>query len=344
MKASILGLVLSTAAFGGTTVYFWQQFSAARAQAEQVAEANRVLNERVAALEKAREELMNRRFAGPNAGNPFMAGVIDQNSRQVANPAAAAMPAEQSTLEDGRAPEKASQPFTVLQRPQMPASMIKTMRNQVRAQNEKTYFDLQQRLGLREEDAAKLLDLITEQHTSSFAQVRNSSDPAAGDASRNDWQRFEEQISELLGPAKAAQYAEYKKEMPARMEVAALAQQFESSDAPLSEQQRTRLITAMSEERDSVPMPSWSGGASQEQYGKDFTAWQADYEQRAAERARTILNAEQLAVYDEYQQFQKDLRAQMGSARYVPSGGVATMIGPNVRMRAVPPPPQDRAN
>jgi hypothetical protein len=337
MKASVLGLVVSTAAFGATSIYFWQQHSIAREQADRVAEANRRLTERVTELEKARDELEGRRLAA--AGNPFIAGVVNQNTPAATNPVVAATAVEEVSGRNGKALENEEQPAPVFQRPQMPASMIKMMRNQMRVQNEKMYFDLGQRLGLSKEDADKLLDLITEQQSAGFARARTSNDPTAGDAARNDWQHLDRQISDLLGPVKTAEYAEYKKEMPARMEVAMLAQQFEGSDAPLTDQQRTRLIAAISEERDSVPMPTWSGAGSQEQYAKDFNAWQSDYEQRTAERARSILNAEQLTVYDEYQQFQKDLRAQMAAQGRAMPGMHATMMAPGTRMRVAPPPP-----
>ncbi len=340
MKATILGLVVSTAAFGATTVYFWQQFSQVRAQADQVAEANRRLNARVAELEQAREQFMSRRAGGPGGNNPFIAGMVSNDSPGPVSITAASSDASGG---DGAA-AKGAAPM-VFNRMPMPPSMIKTMRNQVRAQNAKTYFDLKDRLGLTQKDADKLLDLITEQQTGSLDRQRNPGDPAQGEAMRTEWQRIDGEIADLLGPAKAAEYSNYKNEMPARMEVAMLAQQFESSEAPLSDQQRTRLVKAMSEEREAVPMPGFSQGEP-DQYRKQYEAWQADYEQRVAERARTILNSSQLTVYDEYQQFQKDMRAQMAAqGRLMPGPGVM-MSGPGMRMRMVtaPPPPPPKPN
>ncbi len=329
LKATIIGLVVSTAAFGATTVYFWQQFSEASVQAEEVAEANRRLNARVAELEQIREQFMSRRSGGDH---PFNAGVIAHHPT-----GAVAAVSSESVNKEG-VPTRDGAAFATTNRAPMPPSMIKTLRNQMRAQNAKTYFDLKSRLGLSQEDADKLLDLITEQQTASFNQPREVTDSNNQEAMRNDWQRIDGQINDLLGSAKAAEYGDYKKEMPARMEVAMLAQQFDSSEAPLNDQQRARLVTALSEERDSVPMPSFSNATKPEQYTQEYEAWQADYEHRVTERARTILSSAQLTVYDEYQQFQKDMRAQMAAqGRTMPRPGMM-LGGPSVRMRAAAPP------
>ena len=341
MKAPVLWLVVSTAAFGASTAYFWHQNSRVREQSELVAQTNQRLNARIAELEKAREELMTRRMAGPGGaggGNPFIAGNFDQNT-----PAADTQVAVQ--VAEAVEKDAKSAPPMMFNRTQMPPSMVKTIRNQMRAQNEKNYFDLKGRLGLGDEEARKLLDLITEQQTAGFNRPRDPDDPAHAETMRNEWQRIDDQIDALLGPTKSAQYDDYQKEMPARMEVSMLAQQFESSEAPLSDQQRSRLISAMSEERASVPAPSYSSASSQEQFSKDLAAWQSDYDQRIAERARTILNSTQLTVYEEYQQFQKEMRAQMAASGRMMPGNVS-MVGPAMRMGATrvvapPPPPKE---
>jgi hypothetical protein len=339
MKASMLGLVVSTVAFGASTVYFWQQFATARTQGEQVAEANRELNARVAELEKGREELQNARVA-PGT-NPFIAGAIGPHAPATTNPAAAS-----ATIEAASGQEVAKGGGLVtFNRAPMPASMVKMMQKQMRAQNAKTYFDVQERLGLTQAESDKLVDLITEQQSAGFNRMRNPDDP---NAVGNEWVRIEGQISELLGPSRAAQYDEYKKEMPARMEVAMLSQQFDGSDASLSDTQRSRLISAMSQERESVPMPNYSSAASHEEYTRSYDEWQTDYDRRMAERARSILSPEQLTVYNEYQQFQTEMRAQMAAQGRMPGGRTgarAMMVAPGMRMAPpAPAPAADPAN
>ena len=58
---------------------------------------------------------------------------------------------------------------------------------------------------------------------------------------------------------------------------------------------------------------------------KAYDEWQTDYEKRVADAARSILTSEQLNTYNEYQQWQSELRQQF--ATQGPGGG------PPVRMR-----------
>ena len=54
MKAPIMGLVVSTVAFAGSSVYLWTQLAAERARADEVTVLTRRLNERITELERAR--------------------------------------------------------------------------------------------------------------------------------------------------------------------------------------------------------------------------------------------------------------------------------------------------
>jgi hypothetical protein len=46
---------------------------------------------------------------------------------------------------------------------------------------------------------------------------------------------------------------------------------------------------------------------------KSYNEWQTDYEKRVAEQARTILTSEQLSTYNEYAQWQKEMREQFAA-------------------------------
>ena len=303
MKVSMLGLAVSTVAFGASTIYLWQQLEAERARTVEVLAASKELNARIVELENARAEFAQRRFGGPGT---FEGGMVAPGAK---GPEKGPPPDEAGkasfatgTVASGQRP------------PEMPPAMIKMMRAQMRQQNKRMYPDLQESLGITEEQANKLIDIITDQQASGITMARNNLDPAQQQA---QWEAAREKqkndITDLLGPTKAAQFDELQKSMPARMELQGLSQQFESVDAPLSSDQNKRMLAAMTEERERVPWPAAAAGASQEELAKTYGDWQNDYEERVASRVRGILTPTQLTTYNEYQQWQKDMREQFAA-------------------------------
>ena len=130
MKVSMLGLALSTVAFGASTIYLWQQLEDERAKTAEVLAASKELNARIVELEKARTELAQRRFGVPGT---FEGGLVAPGPEK-------APPHEPD--EAGKA-TVATGTFASSQRPpEMPPAMIKMMRAQMRQQNKRTYFDL----------------------------------------------------------------------------------------------------------------------------------------------------------------------------------------------------------
>ena len=211
------------------------------------------------------------------------------------------------------------------QPPERSAAMQRMMRAQVRANNKRLYADLGTELGLSKEQANKLVDLLTDQQTSVF--VNRAVDPANGpDAWEEMRQKQQSDIADLIGPEKAASLREYQASLPDRQELDMVSRQLEGYDAPLSDYQRKLMLTAMTEERERVPAPEYSDATNAEEYHKARVAWEDDYNERVKSQARSILNSEQLTAYNEYQQAQKDMRAQF-----------ATMMphGPRPMMRGV---------
>jgi hypothetical protein len=330
MKSPILGLALSTVAFGASSIYLWTQLDDQRGQADAVRKANAELTARIVELEKRREQLVERGRGGPaGAGGPM---------RVDAGPNSGVVPP----------PPENKQAWTAMNRdghtpPEMPAAMLKMMRANVRAQNKRMYFDLQSKLGLTSDQTSDLLDLLAEQQTMGFKGPRNHDPDAAREYWETEQAKRKAAIDDLLGPAKAAEFADYQKSMPARSELMMISQQLEGVDTPLTDTQRTRLLDALVEERDRVPMPTGSEGTAPEDTRKAYDEWQTDYEKRVADAARGILTAEQLDTYNEYQQWQREMRQQFaqGAAggppirmmrgdatffRPAPAGGVAFAV------------------
>jgi hypothetical protein len=327
MKVSMLGLAVSTVAFGGSTLYLWSQLATEREQIAAVQEANAQLTARIAELEKRRAEFAERRMGGPGT---FEGAVM---------------------AHAGPGPEKGGPPpdegqrqvFTTVRQgpghktPEMPPAMLKMMRANIRAQNKRMYFDLQSKLGLTDEQANAMLDLLTDQQTAGFRN-RNLDPEQAREYWEQEQQKRKTDIADLLGSAKAAQFEEYQKSMPARSELSMLSQQLEGAEMPLTDDQKSKMLTALMEERERIPMPTYAEGTEQEKMMKSYNEWQLDYEKRVADQARSILTSEQLSAYNEYAQWQKEMREQFATNMPPPPRGAVTMRGDAVGVAAAPAP------
>jgi hypothetical protein len=195
------------------------------------------------------------------------------------------------------------------------------MRTQIRAHNRRIYSDLADQLGLSQEDASRLIDLITDQQVANNTRSFETQPVSPADM-RQQWEQMQRenqrQIAELLGPQKAEEFRKYQESMPARGEVEMIARQLEGSDAPpLKDEQRKRLIAAISEERGRVPMPQFDTDSDPASYSKLANDWQTDYEQRVSAQMRAVLDDAQYNAYSEYQQWQREMREQFAVTRGV---------------------------
>jgi Txe/YoeB family toxin of Txe-Axe toxin-antitoxin module len=315
MKNPILGLALSTVAFGASSVYLWIQLAAAQQQTDALDKANAELNSRLVALQQQRAGFAERRMAG--GPGSFGAG----SHVEFAGPPA---PGKGPPPPD-EGEKHGTWSRAIVNPPEMPEGMRKMMRANMRAQNKRLYFDLQSKLGLTADQTSELLDLLTDQQTMGFKGPRNSDPEQARDYWEAEQAKRKAAITDLLGAAKATQFEEYQKSMPSRSELMMLSQQLEGAETPLTDQQRSRMLDAMVEERERIPVPTYVDGTPQDEMAKTYDDWQVDYEKRVADQARSILTAEQLNTYNEYQQWQQQMRQQF--ATQGPPGG------PPVRMR-----------
>ena len=213
MKSPILGLALSTVAFGASSIYLWTQLAEQRDRADAVRKANAELTARIADLERRRDEFLERRIAGPGpfGGRMDVAGNVP------------APPGEGSLPDDKRAgSETRHGPGGMLE---MPEAMRKMMRANMRAQNKRMYFDLQSKLGLTDDQTNQMLDLLTEQQSIGFRGPRNR-DP---EQTRDNWEqqqaKYKAAITDLLGSTKAVEFEEYQKTQGARSELMMISQQ-----------------------------------------------------------------------------------------------------------------------
>jgi hypothetical protein len=302
MKATIPILAIAAAALGASTIYLALQLRDERARADTLAAHARTLDARMSDLEKTRAG----RFATSETPRVATAARV---LPPISQPVAAANSAANLLADD---------------RPKSEA-FKKMMRLNVRAYNKQLYSDVGAEIGLSKDETGKLIDLLTEQQVT---------DNAAG----CDWMnqddcrlRLEErrrqdkaEIVDLIGGAKADALEEYQQSMPARQEVDTIATQLEGADAPLSDEQRRRMVAVVKEERNRIPAPEMSDQSASGDMGKAFADWQSGYEERVASQARDILTPEQLVAYTGYLQWQKEARDEMLSS----SAGLDQGSGP----------------
>jgi hypothetical protein len=328
MKPSFLTLLIAAGAFGASTIYLALQLKEERDRADLVLEQTQALNARIAELEKSRADLDLLRLANGGPAADGLAPPVQLEESRSAPVVAAAEPGE-----DGAGNRVA--PAGPMAAPERSEAFRKMIRSQVRANTKRLYADVGTRLGLSEEQANALIDLITDQQVAGMERARQERVGGPGNDSRGAQLQAERQknlaeVTALIGADKAELYQEYQKQMPARQEVETLARQLEGGDiSALSQDQRSRMVTALAEERERVPQPKYAESGSREAYTAAMTEWQADYQERANSRARSILNADQLDAYNEYQAFQKEMRAQMEARRAMRPGDDA-MMGPPV--------------
>jgi hypothetical protein len=299
MRALILGLAAGTVAFAGSSIYLWQQLDVEREHSAQFEKATQDLKTRVAELEKARNELAQRRVAR-SAG--FVTGSFSSGESVVLPP-----PSPSVAPKAGE-PE---QPVWTVQRQEPSPAMKKMMRNQMRGSNKHLYADVGEKLRLNKDTTNKLIDLLTEQQAAGMNFFVPGDDPAeAASRSEQVTRDNEMAISDLIGPDKALALKEYQETIPARMEVANLVRQLENNEVQVSEEQRRKLVDVYIQERARVSPPLPYDGIDPEAYGKSMVAWQDDYEKRVSAEASRILDSSQLSAYNDIQQWHKEMRAQ----------------------------------
>ncbi|HEU4780184.1 MAG TPA: hypothetical protein VFS58_09920 [Steroidobacteraceae bacterium] len=304
MKPTLLGLLIAALAFGASTIYLSVQLEEERAQADKVAATLRTLNARIAELESVRQQ----RFA---ASGSFGDLTLGQDEMPIAPPAPVEKGESSTDTADG--------PQVVNTPPPRSEAFQKMMRSQLRANNKRIYADLGAQLGLSKEDAARLIDMLTDQQVENFGRMREPTTDLAGRKRLQDESSREDQaeLENFLGVSKAAALRDYQETIPARQEVEALARQLEGADATLSDDQQKRLVAALVAERKLIPQPKMADGTTPEEYNKAYAEWQSNYNERVSAQANTILDSGQMNAYSEYQQWQKEMREQMATRRAV---------------------------
>ena len=126
------------------------------------------------------------------------------------------------------------------------------------------------------------------------------------------------EIKQFLGDENYAQFQAYEKTQPERMQMGQLKSQLAGAGAPLSSEQESQLVQALSDERQNFKFTTDYN--DQSKFTGDFTEYftdekltsfsqeKAQLDERSLVRARQILTPEQLASYEKFQTAQREMQ------------------------------------
>ncbi|HET7811693.1 MAG TPA: hypothetical protein VFL16_14070 [Steroidobacteraceae bacterium] len=174
------------------------------------------------------------------------------------------------------------------------------------------YAGMPEELGLDAAQADKLYNLLADYQAKAGEDSRAYQYDSFGRQAVNDANKAQRDadIEALLGPDKAAQFQDFEKSIPARMQVNRIGEGMAAANVPLSEAQRKSLIAAVASEQESGPPPQHPAGSGYDPgYEMKFLDWQADYSKRVQARIEPLLSSEQLARYRDAVEVQNTRRA-----------------------------------
>ncbi len=168
------------------------------------------------------------------------------------------------------------------------------------------YGDLVKQLELPHDQAEQLIQLLADQRDRQMENVQtNETDSRAFYAAGSSIQaQTDAAVMSLLGPEGYGEYEKYKTTLTERNEINVLGLAASARRSPLTEEQRSRLLAAMLEEKASLPPPgATSGSASLADLPvtREHFLWFGGYYKRVRERFVPILTPEQMKEFDYFQ-------------------------------------------
>ncbi|KAB2648469.1 MAG: hypothetical protein DVB27_00725 [Verrucomicrobia bacterium] len=206
--------------------------------------------------------------------------------------------------------------------------MKKLMRTQQSAGTRMMYGDLAKELGLSDEQADKVMNLLAARQAAAGELALNGVSGAKADpAKAAELADYDAKIKVLLGPEKSAKLNEYERTSGDRMAVRQYERSFTKAGLPLDETQSAGLFQIMKEERLKAPasplepggknplaaMAALQDGAALEQ----ALQTQRDLQQRVLARAHTVLSPDQMTAFESAQKQQlqmQEMGVKMGKA------------------------------
>lgn len=211
--------------------------------------------------------------------------------------------------------------------------MKKSMRVQQLVGIRMLYGDLTKELGLVGADAEQLLEILADRQMDISASAMSNLDPNAPDKDAkakkiaDTRQRYTEQLQAVLGEERYQKFKTYEGSIGDRFLLQQSEGQFAATGAPLDSAQKEKLLTFMREERAKTPADG-NNLMNTTDPQKQFEAIQSDeaiaqfmtsqetFNRRVLDRARDMLNVDQIATLQKVQQQQIELlKTQMKMSR-----------------------------
>jgi len=301
MKATTLLLGAIAAGTAAASIYLGMQLTAAHEELARESAARALDAARIRELEAERSGLQ---AALENAGVPEPEAAPGSPPPMVASSqkgSASAMPGGQPAPASDRA-----------EGTRTPAEQnVRRINQEVRLR--RRYSGMPEELGLDAAQADKLFNLLADYQARSATDDRAYQYDPFGRQALEDASRAQRNadIEALLGPDKAAEFQDFEKSIPARMQVNRIGEGMAAASVPLSDSQRKSLIAVVVAEQDSGPPPKRpdSNGYDAE-YEAKFLDWQADYSKRVQARIEPLLTSEQVARYRDAVEVQNARRAE----------------------------------
>jgi hypothetical protein len=276
--------------------------------------------------------------------------LINQINHLVAQPApvepAAPAPTNATSTADVGNPDKDNGGFGAMMSKMLAdPEMKKMIRDQQAQMMNQFYGPLIKEMGLTPEEAAKFKDLLADNQ---MKGVENAGSLFGGGATNRtetlnsltaQQKEQEDQIKDLLGDTRYAQYKDYEQTIGQRMQLDQFRQQTAGGANALTDQQAEQLLAFMKEEKPNMATLTGqpSAGTGQDQ-AANFQAMlsgeqmdkllqgQEDANQKVYERAKAVLSPEQLDAFGEFQTNQMSMmRMGMTMSRkfFAPESGQA---------------------
>jgi len=197
------------------------------------------------------------------------------------------------------------------------------MRSHQREWLQKSSAELLETLDLSPKQAERYIELLADGQSASFDLAQqNGGDPAAIERAINDRQRdTDAALKALLGEEKFRTHEQYQRSAGERVQVDDIRRLFETTPAPLAADQTAQILTALVEERERVPPPTFDPNTRPADFMDSYEQWADDHTARVRERVASVLTPEQFERFSEYQDMQHAMRRDDMS-----QGGVAFSV------------------
>lgn len=211
--------------------------------------------------------------------------------------------------------------------------MKKSMRVQQLVGIRMMYGDAAKELGLTPEDAEQLMEILADRQMDISASAMANMDSNAPDKDTQTkklaetQKRYTEQLQSVLGEERYKKFQAYEGSIGDRFMLQQFEGQFAASGSPLEVAQKDKLLGLMREERVKTPADAKSlmnntnpqqqmeALQSDEAIGK-FVSGQEEFNRRVLNRARDVLNADQVATLEKVQQQQLEfMKVQVKMSR-----------------------------